>query len=127
MNILRISPEAAVSGGHEYFVGEVLVQPLVGPGDGLDIVLVRFSPGARTYLHSHDVVQVLHCLEGRGVLATEPERFEVGPGDVVHVPAGEMHWHGASADSAFVHLSIRPPGGSRWTKTDPLAGQDLKA
>ncbi len=122
MKLLRISPDAAVSADGEYFVGEVQVQPLVGPGDGLDIVLVRFGPGARTYLHSHDVVQVLHCLEGRGVLATEHERHEVGPGDVVHVPAGEMHWHGASADSAFVHLSIRPPGGSRWTKTDPLAG-----
>ncbi len=123
MHVLRITPSAAVSAGTEYFVGEVGVQSLVGPGDGLDLVVVRFSPGARTYLHSHDVVQVLHCLEGSGVLATEHERFEVGPGDVVHVPAAEMHWHGASADSPFVHLSIRPPGGSRWTKTDPLAAR----
>jgi quercetin dioxygenase-like cupin family protein len=63
----------------------------------------------------------LHCIEGGGILATEHERHEVGPGDVVHVPAGELHWHGASEDSAFVHLSIRPPGETRWTKTDPLA------
>ncbi len=121
MNLLRITPDATVSAGGEYFVGEVRVQPLVSPNEGVDLVVVRFSAGARTYLHSHDVVQVLHCLEGRGVLATEHERFEVGPGDVVHVPAGELHWHGAGAGSAFVHLSIRPPGGSRWTKTDPLA------
>ena len=121
MNVTRISPDAARPAGHEYFIGEVQVQPLVSPGDGLDIVLVRFSPGARTYLHSHDVVQVLHCIEGRGILATEHKRHVVGPGDVVHVPAGELHWHGATEDAAFVHLSIRPPGESRWTKIDPLA------
>ena len=32
-----------------------------------------------------------------------------------------MHWHGAAADSAFTHVSIRPLGTTRWTKIDPLA------
>ena len=121
MNLHRISESAAVDAGSEYFVGEVRVQPLVRAEDGIDIIVVRFSPGARTYLHSHEVPQVLHCIEGRGVLATESERNEVGPGDIVHVPAGEMHWHGAAPDSDFAHLSIRPPGETNWTKIDPLA------
>ena len=121
MKVTRITPDAARPGGDQYFVGEVRVQPLVGAGDGLDIVLVRFSAGARTYLHSHNVVQVLHCIEGRGILATETERNEVGPGDIVHIPPGEMHWHGAAGDEEFVHLSIRPPGETTWTKIDPLA------
>jgi hypothetical protein len=34
-----------------------------------------------------------------------------------------MHWHGATEDGAFTHLSIRPLGGTRWTKTDPLAAE----
>ena len=92
-------------------------------GAGVDIILVRFSPGARTYLHAHHVPQILHCIEGRGILATETERNEVGPGDVVHVLPNEMHWHGAAGDEEFVHLSIRPPGETTWTKTDPLAWQ----
>ena len=121
MNLHHVSPEAAVSGGSEYFIGEVRVQPIVGAAEGIDIVVVRFSAGARTYLHAHHVPQVLHCIEGRGVLATETQRNVVGPGDIVHVPAGEMHWHGATEGSAFVHLSIRPPGDTTWTKTDPLA------
>ena len=51
----------------------------------------------------------------------ETERNEVGAGDIVHVPAGEMHWHGAAPDSDFAHLSIRPPGETNWTQIDPLA------
>jgi len=123
VKVLRIASEAARPAGNDYFVGEVRVQPLLAAGEGLDLVVVRFSAGARTYLHSHEAVQVLHCIEGRGILATETDRHEVGPGDVVHVPAGEMHWHGAARDTAFVHLSIRAPGDTHWTKIDPLSGE----
>ena len=123
MKVHRISKDASVDGGTDYFVGgPVRVQPIVGSSDGIDIVVVRFSPGARTYLHAHHVPQVLHCMEGRGILATESVRNEVGPGDVVYVPANEMHWHGAAPDSPFVHLSIRLVGDTTWTKTDPVAG-----
>jgi quercetin dioxygenase-like cupin family protein len=121
MKVQRINPESSLEGPPDYFVGRVRAQPLLGDRDGIDVVLVTFSPGGRTYLHAHEVPQVLHCLSGRGVLATETERFEVGPGDVVHVAADEMHWHGAAGDEDFVHLSIRPPGETTWTKTDPLA------
>jgi quercetin dioxygenase-like cupin family protein len=40
---------------------------------------------------------------------------------VVFVPAGEPHWHGAPLGDDFTHVSIRPPGGSAWTRTDPLS------
>lgn len=120
MHVIR-TPESAATLEAQFFVGEVRVQPVVAPADGLDIVLVRFSPGARTFLHTHHVPQVLHCTEGRGILATRREQHLVEPGDVVYVPAGEEHWHGAAADSPFVHLSVRPPGETTWTRVDPLA------
>ena len=31
-------------------------------------------------------------------------------GDVVNIPAGVKHWHGAAKDSAFQHLAIEVPG-----------------
>jgi quercetin dioxygenase-like cupin family protein len=121
VHVIR-TPESAASRETQFFVGgEVRVQPIVPPADGLDIVLVRFSPGARTFLHTHSVPQVLHCSEGRGILATRREQHLVEPGDVVYVDANEEHWHGAVADSHFVHLSIRPPGDTSWTRVDPLA------
>src|SRR5438105_1969808 len=79
------------------------------------------ATGARTYLHTHLVPQVLHCTDGRGILATRAQQNLVEPGDVVYVPAGEEHWHGATPDSHFVHLSVRPPGETTWTKIDPLS------
>jgi quercetin dioxygenase-like cupin family protein len=120
MKVHRISPESLRPAG-DVIIGGANVQPLVAPDEGLDIVLVSFSAGARTYLHTHDVPQVLHCIEGAGILATESERNVVGPGDVVYVPAGERHWHGATAEGPFTHLSIRPPGETHWTDIDPLA------
>ncbi len=120
MKVHHVSPAAAVDAGSEHFIGRVRVQPVVTPEQGLDIVVVRFEAGARTYLHAHAAPQVLHCIEGAGILATEHERNAVGPGDIVHVPAGEMHWHGATDGGPFVHLSVRPPGDTTWTKTDPL-------
>jgi quercetin dioxygenase-like cupin family protein len=119
VKVIRTPPSAA-DRETQFFVGEVRVQPIVPATDGLDIVLVRFSPGARTYLHTHHVPQVLHCTEGRGILATRGEQNLVEPGDIVYIPAGEEHWHGATRDSDFTHLSIRPPGETTWTKVDPL-------
>ncbi len=120
MRVIR-TPESAANVETQFFVGEVRVQPIVPPEDGLDIVLVRFSPYARTYLHTHHVPQVLHCTEGRGVLATRHEQHLVEPGDVVYIDADEEHWHGAVEDSHFVHLSVRPPGETTWTRVDPRA------
>jgi quercetin dioxygenase-like cupin family protein len=119
MRVIR-TPESSARTETQFFVGEVSVQPIVGAADGLEIALVRFSAGARTYLHTHHAPQVLHCTEGRGILATRTEQNLVEPGDVVYVEAGEEHWHGATPDSHFVHLSIRPPGETTWTKVDPL-------
>ena len=32
------------------------------------------------------------------------------PGDVVNIPAGVKHWHGAAKDSWFSHLAVEVPG-----------------
>lgn len=32
------------------------------------------------------------------------------PGDVVTIPAGVKHWHGAAADKWFSHLAVEVPG-----------------
>ena len=35
---------------------------------------------------------------------------ELRPGDVVNIPAGVKHWHGAAPDSWFSHLAVEVPG-----------------
>jgi Uncharacterized conserved protein, contains double-stranded beta-helix domain len=107
------TPEAAAQAETKYFVGEVRVQPIVSAAEGIEIALVRFSPGARTYLHTHHVPQVLHCTEGRGILATRDQQNLVEAGDVVYVPAGEEHWHGAAGDTYLLHRAISL-GETKW-------------
>jgi quercetin dioxygenase-like cupin family protein len=48
---------------------------------------------------------------GSGMVATENEEREIGVGDVVHIKAGERHWHGAKADTTMGHITVTAVGG----------------
>jgi quercetin dioxygenase-like cupin family protein len=68
---------------------------------------VRFTPGARTNWHSHPLGQTLHCTDGIGVVATRDGSVIVmRPGDTVHTPPEEEHWHGATEDNMMCHLAV---------------------
>ena len=99
-----------------YFSGEVNVQGLVGPDESneVELLAVFFGPGSRTRPHVHERDQVLHFITGRGIVATETEKFYAAPGDIVTMPAGVWHWHGATADSPACHISVRQPGATNW-------------
>jgi hypothetical protein len=56
--------------------------------------------------HTHNCDQVLIVTSGSGMVATEHERREINIGDVVHIKAGERHWHGAKADTTMGHITI---------------------
>jgi quercetin dioxygenase-like cupin family protein len=47
---------------------------------------------------------------GEGYVADEHEQLEIHAGDVVHVVAGEKHWHGATEHSAMSHISLTKAG-----------------
>lgn len=55
--------------------------------------------------------QILVCVAGRGYYQEEgKEAQELHPGDVVNIPVGVKHWHGAAKDSWFSHLAVEVPG-----------------
>lgn len=69
--------------------------------------LVTFEPGARTAWHAHPGGQVLIITAGVGRVQRWGDPIEeVRAGDVVRIPAGQKHWHGASPDAAMTHLAI---------------------
>ena len=68
--------------------------------------VVNFSQGATTGWHAHTCDQILVITAGNGVVATEHDKQEVAVGDVVHIKAGERHWHGAKADTTMSHITI---------------------
>ena len=70
--------------------------------------------------------QILLCTDGRGWYQEwGQEARELHPGDVVTIPAGVKHWHGAAQDSWFSHVAVEVPGegtGSEWL--EPVADRD---
>jgi len=74
--------------------------------------VVNFRVGATTGWHVHDCDQILVVTAGRGFVASETEEREITVGDVVHIKAGERHWHGARADSPMSHITVTAAGGT---------------
>lgn len=93
----------------ENFTGQVRRDALIGaeaPGR-VNTGLVTFEPGARTAWHTHPAGQILIVTAGRGwVQAKGGLRMDVAPGDSVFFPAGEKHWHGATATTAMTHIAV---------------------
>ena len=93
------------------FVGKVSAQFFFGPDVAKDLGMgeMTFAPGARSVFHTHTAGQIIYVTKGKGIVATEKEEVTVTPGMSIYIPAGEKHWHGATKNSSFSHLSIAPP------------------
>lgn len=99
----------------QYFIGQSYLKQLTKEGDPLRISNVTFEPSCRNNWHIHHAAtgggQVLICVEGEGWYqewGKAPQRLKAG--DIVEIPAGVKHWHGAVADSWFSHLAFEIPG-----------------
>lgn len=70
--------------------------------------------------------QILVCVGGRGYYQEwGKEAVELNPGDVINIPTGIKHWHGAAPDSWFSHLAVEVPGtntSSEWL--EPVSDED---
>jgi quercetin dioxygenase-like cupin family protein len=89
------------------FTGQVWADPVMPATDGVMINNVFFTPGARTYWHTHAQGQILQVVAGRGWVCVEGQPAQpLRAGDTVWIPADERHWHGAAADSYLLHTAI---------------------
>lgn len=113
MRVITIGEVQAESRTGGIFLGTVESKPLVGESIGavdLKLDIITFPPGVRNKFHSHSYDQVLYILSGKGIVATEKEEVIAEPGMLFFIPRGEKHWHGATKDSSFSHISILRPG-----------------
>lgn len=97
----------------QYFKGQSYLNML--STEGISVGNVTFEPGCRNNWHIHHADkgggQILLCTGGNGWYQEwGKEARPLKAGDVVHIPAGVKHWHGAAKDSWFVHLSLEVPG-----------------
>jgi quercetin dioxygenase-like cupin family protein len=113
----EISKEPAISA---LFTGDVNRQVVFQPGDSktFNFGIVNFSAHSRNKFHKHSSDQILVVTEGTGVVATDDEERTITAGDVVLIPAGENHWHGAPGDTPMTHIAITAKD-SQTTQTEP--------
>ena len=110
MEIKRSGSQPSVKGPSEWFTGTVRMDPLIqAPAPALvQGASVTFEPGARTAWHTHPLGQTLIVTAGCGrVRRWGGPVEEIRPGDVVWIPPGEKHWHGAAATTAMTHIAIQ--------------------
>lgn len=108
MQLIRAAhkPDTASRQPTETFTGTVHMDPIFNAEDCMGNN-VCFTPGARTYWHTHERGQILTVTMGTGFICPkgeQPRKLQVG--DVVHIPAGETHWHGASETTLMAHTAI---------------------
>jgi len=75
-------------------------------GVDVSIIFVDLDPGRGPRLHRHDYPEVFVIQEGRAVYEAGDERREVGPGDVIAVPAGVPHRFESTGDVSLRQLSL---------------------
>ena len=109
ITITRNGAQPSRKGPAEYFTGSVRIDPLFEANDPARTsgASVTFEPGARTAWHTHPLGQILIVTAGVGrVQRWGGPIEEIRQGDVVRIPAGLKHWHGASPNTAMTHLGI---------------------
>ena len=109
MEIKRAGSQPSGKGQADWFTGTVRLDPLFQSSEPARAVgaSVTFEPGARTAWHTHPLGQSLIVIAGCG----RAQRWggpveEIRPGDVIWIPPGEKHWHGAAPTTAVTHIAV---------------------
>ncbi|MCA8964894.1 MAG: cupin domain-containing protein [Planctomycetes bacterium] len=110
VRVVHARDRDAAAGPPEWFTGSTRVEMLfaASPPSRVGGANVTFEPGARTLWHTHPLGQTLIVTAGRGwVQSWGHPAQQLGAGDVVSIPAGVKHWHGAARDAAMTHIAVQ--------------------
>lgn len=109
MNIIRSGSQPSRKGPDSWFTGDVRIDAPFQASEPAKVggATVTFEPCARTAWHTHPLGQTLIVTQGRGWLQEwGKEAQALNQGDIAWIPPGVKHWHGASSDTAMVHIAI---------------------
>lgn len=115
---------------NKFFTGTTYLNMLVTKDEmwNSSIGNVTFEKGARTNWHKHSGGQILLVTAGEGRYQEKGKDVQVlKAGDVVKIPKDVIHWHGASPDSYFAHISIEtniPNNQTTWL--EPVSDSEYK-
>jgi 4-carboxymuconolactone decarboxylase len=110
IKVMRSGSRPFTEGPAEHFTGSARIDLLFSenPPAHTSGGRVTFEAGARTAWHSHPLGQTLIVTVGRGwVQKWGGPVQEIQEGDVVWIPPGQKHWHGATASTSMTHIAIQ--------------------
>lgn len=110
IKITRSGSQQSSEGPAEHFTGSGRIDPLFNaiPPSQTSGARVTFEAGSRTAWHSHPLGQTLIVTAGTGwVQQWGGQVEEMRQGDVVSIPPGVKHWHGATANRRVTHIAIQ--------------------
>ncbi len=83
-------------------------QVLIGPEEGPNFAMRRFimEPGGGIPAHTNTIEHEQFVLRGRAKIGIGDEVFEVGPNDVLFIPAGVPHWYEVLGGESFEFLCM---------------------
>ncbi|MBB3813927.1 quercetin dioxygenase-like cupin family protein [Xanthomonas arboricola] len=109
IRVSKAGGAASAAGPADYFTGTVRIDaPFQADAPArVGGATVTFEPGARTAWHTHPLGQTLIVTAGAGrVQEWGKPAQQIRPGDIVWIPPGVKHWHGANATVAMSHIAI---------------------
>jgi len=110
MEITRAGSRPTRRGPEKSFTGVVWQDPIIAAPEPALLMsnVVFFEPGARTAWHTHPMGQTLYVTAGTGRMQTWGGPIEeIRAGDVIWIPPGEKHWHGAGPQTMMTHISMQ--------------------
>lgn len=110
IKVTRSGSHGPAKNADEHFTGSASIDRLFAenPPSHTSGASVTFGPGARTDWHSHPLGQTLIVTAGSGwVQQWRGQAQEIRQGDIVWIPPGIKHWHGANASTSLTHIGIQ--------------------
>ena len=108
--ITPTTSQKVITGASDRFIGSVRMQSLFDPTEPSRTSggAVTFQPGARSAWHIHPLGQILIVTDGVGWIQQWGGPVQIiHKGDVVWIPPGVKHWHGATPTSAMTHIAVQ--------------------
>ncbi len=107
IKITRAGSQPSTDAPADHFTGSVKIELLFNDPSRAIGTSVTFEPGARTAWHTHPFGQTLFVTSGtRWIQQWGEPIVEIRKGDVIWIPAGTKHWHGATPTSSMTHVAI---------------------
>ena len=104
--------------------GKAAVRTLSMPGSAAFVGVLEMEPGAKVPVHRDADDEFVYVLEGGGALFMNGVRHDIGPGDLVTMPANAEVRFEAKSDTRSRVLQIFAPAASadkyaKWTAATP--------